>query len=40
MGRNCGHPRPPLVPLDATAEKALAAAIAALPTIGSEPRGW
>jgi 4-hydroxy-tetrahydrodipicolinate synthase len=40
MGRPCGDPRPPLVPLDATAEKALVAAITALPTIGSEPRGW
>jgi dihydrodipicolinate synthase/N-acetylneuraminate lyase len=40
MGRHCGDPRPPLMPLDATAEKALVAAIAALPTIGSEPVGW
>jgi 4-hydroxy-tetrahydrodipicolinate synthase len=40
MGRHCGHPRPPLLPLDATAEKTLVAALAALPTIGSEPRGW
>ena len=40
MGRDCGQPRPPLVPLDAMADKALVAAIAALPTIGSEPRGF
>ena len=40
MGRDCGQPRPPLVPLDAAAEEALVAAITALPTIGSEPRGF
>lgn len=40
MGRHCGHPRPPLLPLDATAERTLVAAIEALPAIGSEPRGW
>lgn len=40
MGRHCGNPRPPLVALDAAAERALAAAVAALPTIGSERRGW
>jgi dihydrodipicolinate synthase/N-acetylneuraminate lyase len=40
MGRSCGDPRPPLLPLEATAQKTLVAAIEALPTVGSEPRGW
>ncbi len=40
MGRDCGKPRPPLLPLDAAAEKKLAADIAALPTLAAEPRGW
>jgi 4-hydroxy-tetrahydrodipicolinate synthase len=40
MGRESGHPRSPLLPLDASAERQLAAQIAALPTIFNEPRGW
>jgi 4-hydroxy-tetrahydrodipicolinate synthase len=40
MGRDCGNPRPPLLPLDAAAEKKLAADIAALPALAGEPRGW
>ncbi len=40
MGRQRGHPRPPLLPLEAAAEMTLVAAIEALPAIGSEPRGW
>jgi hypothetical protein len=40
MGRHCGHPRPPLMPLDATAQKTLVAAIEVLPAIANEPRGW
>jgi 4-hydroxy-tetrahydrodipicolinate synthase len=40
MGRDCGNPRPPLLPLDASAERKLAAEIAALPTMAAEPRGW
>jgi 4-hydroxy-tetrahydrodipicolinate synthase len=40
MGRDCGIPRPPLLPLDAPAEKKLAAAIASLRALAAEPRGW
>ncbi|HEY2531247.1 MAG TPA: dihydrodipicolinate synthase family protein [Xanthobacteraceae bacterium] len=40
MGRDCGNPRPPLLPLDAAAEKRLSAAIEALPAVAAEPRGW
>lgn len=40
MGRECGDPRPPLLPLDAAAEKTLTAAIAQLPALADEPRGW
>jgi 4-hydroxy-tetrahydrodipicolinate synthase len=40
MGRDCGNPRPPLLPLDAGTEKKLAADIAALPALADEPRGW
>ena len=40
MGRDCGKPRPPLLPLDAAAEKKLAAEIEALPSLAAEPRGW
>jgi 4-hydroxy-tetrahydrodipicolinate synthase len=40
MGRDCGIPRPPLLPLDAAAEKKLAAQLEALPTLSQEPRGW
>jgi len=40
MGRDCGSPRPPLLPLDAGAAKMLAAAIEALPALAAEPRGW
>jgi 4-hydroxy-tetrahydrodipicolinate synthase len=40
MGRDCGNTRPPLLPLDAAAEKKLAAEIAALPALAAEPRGW
>jgi 4-hydroxy-tetrahydrodipicolinate synthase len=40
MGRDCGIPRPPLLPLDAAAEKNLVAAIEALPALADEPRGW
>jgi 4-hydroxy-tetrahydrodipicolinate synthase len=40
MGRNCGNPRSPLLPLDASAQKQLAAELAALPAISNEPRGW
>jgi 4-hydroxy-tetrahydrodipicolinate synthase len=40
MGRDCGNPRSPLLPLDAGAEKKLAAELAALPALAAEPRGW
>jgi 4-hydroxy-tetrahydrodipicolinate synthase len=40
MGRECGNPRPPLLPLDASAEKKLVADLAALPALAAEPRGW
>ena len=40
MGRDCGIPRPPLLPLDAAAEKKLAAEIEALPELAAESRGW
>jgi 4-hydroxy-tetrahydrodipicolinate synthase len=40
MGRDCGEPRPPLSALDAGAAKALAAALAAIPALAAEPRGW
>jgi 4-hydroxy-tetrahydrodipicolinate synthase len=40
MERDCGNPRPPLLPLDAAAEKKLVAEIAALPALAAEPRGW
>jgi 4-hydroxy-tetrahydrodipicolinate synthase len=40
MGRDCGVPRRPLVPLDEGAEEALAERLAALPVLKDEPRGW
>jgi len=40
MGRDCGEPRPPLLPLAAEAEKKLTAQIEALPSLAQEPRGW
>ena len=40
MGRDCGDPRPPLLPLDAAAKQALADRLAAIPALGAEPRGW
>lgn len=40
MGRACGDPRPPLLPLAGADEKKLLAAIEALPALTTEPRGW
>jgi 4-hydroxy-tetrahydrodipicolinate synthase len=40
VGRDCGKPRPPNEPLNARARKALAAALAAIPALAAEPRGW
>jgi 4-hydroxy-tetrahydrodipicolinate synthase len=40
MGRECGDPRPPILPLDAAAEKTLTTAITELTALADEPRGW
>jgi 4-hydroxy-tetrahydrodipicolinate synthase len=41
MGRDCGDPRPPLLPLDGAATKALADALGRMPVLAGEPRrGW
>ncbi len=40
MGRDCGDPRPPLLPLGDAAAKALADALARIPPLTAEPRGW
>ncbi|HEY1544635.1 MAG TPA: dihydrodipicolinate synthase family protein [Xanthobacteraceae bacterium] len=40
MGRDCGEPRPPLTPLDAGGARQLADALAAMPSLAAEPRGW
>jgi 4-hydroxy-tetrahydrodipicolinate synthase len=40
MGRDCGDPRPPLLPLDAAAAKALADALGRMPALATEPPGW
>jgi 4-hydroxy-tetrahydrodipicolinate synthase len=40
MGRDCGNPRAPLLPLHGDAAKRLAAELAALPALAAEPRGW
>jgi 4-hydroxy-tetrahydrodipicolinate synthase len=40
MGRDCGIPRPPLLPLSAEAAHRLAAQIYALPALSDEPRAW
>ncbi|MFL5065444.1 MAG: hypothetical protein ACJ8ED_12390, partial [Xanthobacteraceae bacterium] len=40
MGRDCGEPRPPLLPLDGSLYEKLAAELAALPALRDEPRGW
>jgi 4-hydroxy-tetrahydrodipicolinate synthase len=40
MGRDCGIPRPPLLPLDADATKQLAMQLEALPALADEPRSW
>jgi 4-hydroxy-tetrahydrodipicolinate synthase len=40
MGRDCGEPRPPLLPLDSGAYDKFAAELAALPALRDEPRGW
>ncbi len=40
VGRDCGIPRSPLLPLNGEAEKTLAAAITQLTALTDEPRGW
>ena len=40
MGRDCGEPRQPLLPLDDAAAKALAGQLATIAALGAEPRGW
>jgi len=40
MGRDCGEPRQPLLPLDDAAAKALASQIGAIAALATEPRGW
>ena len=40
MGRDCGAPRPPLLPLAAGEAKKLMAALETLPALAGEPRGW
>jgi 4-hydroxy-tetrahydrodipicolinate synthase len=40
VGRDCGEPRPPLLPLDAAAYQKLVGELDAIPALRSEPRGW
>jgi 4-hydroxy-tetrahydrodipicolinate synthase len=40
MGRDCGEPRAPLLPLHPAAAKKLAAELELLPALTAEPRGW
>jgi 4-hydroxy-tetrahydrodipicolinate synthase len=40
MGRDCGEPRPPLLPLDAAAYQRLVGEIDAIAVLRAEPRGW
>jgi 4-hydroxy-tetrahydrodipicolinate synthase len=40
MGRDCGEPRPPLLPLDAAAYQHLVGELDAIPALRTEPRGW
>jgi 4-hydroxy-tetrahydrodipicolinate synthase len=40
MGRDCGEPRPPLLPLDAVAYQKLVGELDAIAPLRAEPRGW
>lgn len=40
MGRDCGEPRQPLLALDNSAYEKIASALAAMPCLKDEPRGW
>ncbi len=39
-GRDCGEPRPPLLPLDAVAYQKLVGELDAIAALRAEPRGW
>jgi 4-hydroxy-tetrahydrodipicolinate synthase len=40
VGRDCGEPRPPLLPLDAVAYQKLVGELDAIAALSGEPRGW
>ena len=40
MGRDCGDPRPPLEAVTPDADERVVSALAAMPALGQEPRGW
>jgi len=40
MGRDCGEPRPPLLPLDPASYQRLVSEIDAIASLRAEPRGW
>jgi dihydrodipicolinate synthase/N-acetylneuraminate lyase len=40
MGRDCGDPRPPLLPLDAAAYQKLVGELETITALRAEPRGW
>jgi 4-hydroxy-tetrahydrodipicolinate synthase len=40
MGRDCGDPRPPLLPLDVAGTSALSDSLRAIAPLAAEPRGW
>jgi dihydrodipicolinate synthase/N-acetylneuraminate lyase len=40
MGRDCGEPRPPLLPLDAAAYQKLVGELDAIRAMREEPKGW
>jgi 4-hydroxy-tetrahydrodipicolinate synthase len=40
MGRDCGEPRPPVLPLDAVAYQKLVGELDAIAALRAEPRGW
>ncbi len=40
MGRDCGEPRPPILPLDAFAYQKLIGELDAIAALRAEPRGW
>jgi 4-hydroxy-tetrahydrodipicolinate synthase len=40
MGRDCGEPRPPLLPLDGVAYQKLVGELEAIAALRAEPRGW